>query len=42
MRRRFLEGDKDAWERINGLAQDGAETDIEEPMLILLVFRLIK
>ena len=41
-RRRFLEGDKDAQERINGLAQDGAEKDGEEPVLILLVFRLIK
>ena len=38
----FLEGERDAQERINGLAQDGAEKDSEEPMLILLVFRLIK
>ena len=42
--KRFLEGDRDAQERINGLAQDGAEKESEEPMLILLVlnFRLIK
>ena len=41
-KKRFLEGDRDAQERINGLAQDGAEKDGEEPVLILLVFRLIK
>ena len=42
LRRVFLEGDRDAQERINGLSQDGAEKDSEEPMLILLVFRLLK
>ena len=42
LRRDFLEGDRDARKRINGLAQDGMEKDGEEPVLILLVFRLIK
>ena len=40
--KKVLEGGIDARERINGLAQDGAEKESEEPMLILLVFRLIK
>ena len=38
----FLEGDRDAQQRITGLAQDGMEKDREEPIMILLVFRLIK
>ena len=37
-KKRFLEGDRDAQERINGLAQDGAEKDSEEPIFDIACF----